>query len=262
MNHRDTEKLTFELLETWSTFNHYAKEAQTFENPEDVHQARIRLRKLITFARLVDLTEEPVYLIWKRLMHAFGEVRDLDVQLEATSNKTEIDQLFANHVALQLQGKRSTLIETMHLLISNELDRSVRRFLAGPMTKRLKRMSEKELIQAAEKRYEKKREQFEKVQRKDSPKRIERMHELRLATKAYRYTVEYLRPYTNQPKSAVDRLKTTQTQLGHINDTYQRLERWRSFEVPTAYQAERLHQIKRLEDELRNALDQVEIAHG
>ena len=113
MNHRDTEKLTFELLETWSTFNHYAKEAQTFENPEDVHQARIRLRKLITFARLVDLTEEPVYLIWKRLMHAFGEVRDLDVQLEATSNKTEIDQLFANHVALQLQGKRSTLIETM-----------------------------------------------------------------------------------------------------------------------------------------------------
>ncbi len=244
MNHRDTEKLTFELLETWSTFNHYAKESQTFENPEDIHQARIRLRKLITFARLVELTEEPVYLIWKRLMHAFGEVRDLDVQLEATSKKTEIDQLFANHVALQLQGKRSTLIETMHLLISNELDRSVRRFLASP------------------KRYEKKREQFEKVQRKDSPKRIERMHELRLATKAYRYTVEYLRPYTNQPKSAVDRLKTTQTQLGHINDTYQRLERWRSFEVPTAYQAERLHQIKRLEDELRNALDQVEIAHG
>ena len=150
----------------------------------------------------------------------------------------------------------------MHLLISNELDRSVRRFLAGPMTKRLKRMSEKELIQAAEKRYEKKREQFEKVQRKDGTKRVERMHELRLATKAYRYTVEYLRPYTHQPKSAVDRLKATQTRLGHINDTYQRLERWRSFEVPSAYQEERLRQIKRLENELRSALDQIEIAHG
>ncbi|MGI1806828.1 CHAD domain-containing protein [Exiguobacterium sp. TDN 0502] len=262
MNHRDTENLTFELLETWSTFNHYAKEAQHFENPEDVHQARIRLRKLITFARLVDLTEEPVYLIWKRLMHAFGEVRDLDVQLEATSNKTEMDQLFANHIALQLQGKRSTLIETMHLLISNELDRSVRRFLAGPMTKQLRRMSEKELIQSAEKRYEKKREHFEKVQRKDGAKRIERMHELRLATKAYRYAVEYLRPYTKQPKSAVDRLKATQTRLGQINDTYQLLERWRSFEVPTAYQKERLRQIERLEDELRTSLDQVEIAHG
>ena len=77
MNHRDAENLTFELLETWSTFNHYAKEAQTFKNPEDIHQARIRLRKLTTFAKLVNQTEEPIYLIWKRLMEAFGQVRDV-----------------------------------------------------------------------------------------------------------------------------------------------------------------------------------------
>lgn len=115
MNHRDVENLTFELLETWSTFNHYAKEAQTFKNPEDVHQARIRLRKLITFAKLLDQTEEPIYLIWKRLMHAFGQVRDLDVQLSQQSVKSPIEQLFAEHLALQLQGKRATLIETMHL---------------------------------------------------------------------------------------------------------------------------------------------------
>ncbi|RDB32791.1 CHAD domain-containing protein [Exiguobacterium sp. RIT594] len=257
MNHRDAENLTFELLETWSTFNHYAKEAQTFKNPEDVHQARIRLRKLITFAKLVDQTEEPIYLIWKRLMAAFGQVRDLDVQLSQQAVTSPIEQLFAEHLALQLQGKRATLLETMHLLISDELDRSVRRFLAGRLTKQLKRIDEKDLLQTAEKRFDKKKLHYEKVQHKEGNKRIQMMHELRLATKFYRYTVEYLRPYTDFPKSSVDRLKRIQTQLGDINDTYNRLDRWRLFSVPDDQLAQQQKEITRLEKKLSKLLDQL-----
>ncbi|MCK2158764.1 MULTISPECIES: CHAD domain-containing protein [Exiguobacterium] len=257
MNHRDAENLTFELLETWSTFNHYAGEAQTFKNPEDVHQARIRLRKLITFAKLVDQTEEPIYLIWKRLMAAFGQVRDLDVQLSQQAVTSPIEQLFAEHLALQLQGKRATLLETMHLLISDELDRSVRRFLAGRLTKQLKRIDEKDLLQTAEKRFDKKKLHYEKVQHKEGNKRIQMMHELRLATKFYRYTVEYLRPYTDFPKSSVDRLKRIQTQLGDINDTYNRLERWRIFSVPDDQLAQQQKEITRLEKKLSKLLDQM-----
>ena len=257
MNHRDAENLTFELLETWSTFNHYAEEAQTFKNPEDVHQARIRLRKLITFAKLVDQTEEPIYLIWKRLMAAFGQVRDLDVQLSQQAVTSPIEQLFAEHFALQLQGKRATLLETMHLLISDELDRSVRRFLAGRLTKQLKRIDEKDLLQTAEKRFDKKKLHYEKIQHKEGNKRIQMMHELRLATKFYRYTVEYLRPYTDFPKSSVDRLKRIQTQLGDINDTYNRLERWRLFSVPDDQLAQQQKEITRLEKKLSKLLDQL-----
>lgn len=257
MKHRDAENLTFELLETWSTFNHYAKEAQTFNNPEDVHQARIRLRKLITFAKLLDQTEEPIYLIWKRLMAAFGQVRDLDVQLSQQPVDSPIEQLFAEHLALQLQGKRATLLETMHLLISDELDRSVRRFLAGRLTKQLKRMDEQELLQTAEKRFDKKKLHYEKVQHQEGRKRIHMMHELRLATKFYRYTVEYLRPYTDVPKSSVDRMKRIQTQLGDINDTYNRLERWRIFTVPAAQRIEQQKEIDRLEKKLSKRLDQL-----
>ena len=257
MNHRDAENLTFELLETWSTFNHYAKEAQTFKNPEDVHQARIRLRKLITFAKLVNQTEEPIYLIWKRLMAAFGQVRDLDVQLSQQSVDSPIEQLFAEHLSLQLQGKRATLLETMHLLISDELDRSVRRFLAGRLTKQLKRMHEQDLLETAEKRFDKKKLHYEKVQHKEGNKRIKMMHELRLATKFYRYTVEYLRPYTDFPKSSVDRLKRIQTQLGDINDTYNRLERWRLFSVPDDQLAQQQKEITRLEKKLSKLLDQL-----
>ncbi|MGE6555872.1 CHAD domain-containing protein [Exiguobacterium artemiae] len=257
MNHRDAENLTFELLETWSTFNHYAGEAQTFKNPEDVHQARIRLRKLITFAKLVDQTEEPIYLIWKRLMAAFGQVRDLDVQLSQQAVTSPIEQLFAEHLALQLQGKRATLLETMHLLISDELDRSVRRFLAGRLTKQLKRIDEKDLLQTAEKRFDKKKLHYEKVQHKEGNKRIQMMHELRLATKFYRYTVEYLRPYIDFPKSSVDRLKRIQTQLGDINDTYNRLERWRIFSVPDDQLAQQQKEITRLEKKLSKLLDQM-----
>jgi len=257
LNHRDAENLTFELLETWSTFNHYAEEAQTFKNPEDVHQARIRLRKLITFAKLVDQTEEPIYLIWKRLMAAFGQVRDLDVQLSQQGVTSPIEQLFAEHLALQLQGKRATLLETMHLLISDELDRSVRRFLAGRLTKQLKRIDEKDLLQTAEKRFDKKKLHYEKVQHKEGNKRIQMMHELRLATKFYRYTVEYLRPYTDFPKSSVDRLKRIQTQLGDINDTYNRLERWRLFSVPDDQLAQQQKEITRLEKKLSKLLDQL-----
>lgn len=257
MNHRDAENLTFELLETWSTFNHYAKEAQSFKDPEDVHQARIRLRKLITFAKLVDQTEEPIYLIWKRLMAAFGQVRDLDVQLSQQSVDSPIEQLFAEHLALQLQGKRATLLETMHLLISDELDRSVRRFLAGRLTKQLKRIDEQDLLKTAEKRFDKKKLHYEKVQHKEGNKRIKMMHELRLATKFYRYTVEYLRPYTDFPKSSVDRLKRIQTQLGDINDTYNRLERWRLFSVPEEQLAQQQKEITRLEKKLSKLLDQL-----
>ena len=257
MNHRDAENLTFELLETWSTFNHYAGEAQTFKNPEDVHQARIRLRKLITFAKLVDQTEEPIYLIWKRLMAAFGQVRDLDVQLSQQAVTSPIEKLFAEHLALQLQGKRVTLLETMHLLISDELDRSVRRFLAGRLTKQLKRIDEKDLLQTAEKRFDKKKLHYEKIQHKEGNKPIQMMHELRLATKFYRYTVEYLRPYTDFPKSSVDRLKRIQTQLGDINDTYNRLERWRIFSVPDDQLAQQQKEITRLEKKLSKLLDQM-----
>ncbi|WP_214808632.1 CHAD domain-containing protein [Exiguobacterium sp. s102] len=260
MNHRDTENLTFELLETWATFNHYAKEAQQFKNPEDVHQARIRLRKLITFATLVGETDEPVYLIWRRLMRAFGEVRDLDVQLEQQSVTSPVEQLFAEHLALQLQGKRATLLETMHLLISSELDKSVRRFLAGPLTKRLKRMDENDLIHAAKKQFDKKAQKYEKVHHTEGQKRIQKMHELRLATKYYRYTLEYLRPYTTLPKSTVDRLKRVQTQLGQINDTYNRLERWRAFTPPDEYQLKRAKEVARLEQALVTALDEFSLA--
>ena len=143
----------------------------------------------------------------------------------------------------------------MHLLISSELDKSVRRFLAGPLTKRLKRMDENDLIHAAKKRFDKKAQKYEKVHHTEGQKRIQKMHELRLATKYYRYTLEYLRPYTTLPKSTVDRLKRVQTQLGQINDTYNRLERWRAFTPPDEYQLKRAKEVTRLEQALVTALD-------
>ncbi|WP_114570604.1 CHAD domain-containing protein [Exiguobacterium flavidum] len=256
MKHRDSEKLVFELLETWSTFTHYAGESVKFKDSEDVHQARVRLRKLLTFGKLLSFEETEVYQTWRRLMHVLGEVRDLDVLLESSGTDTPVEQAFKDHVALQLQGKRLTLTETFQLILTPEFEATVRRFLAGLFARKLRRTDPEELIDAVAKPFRKRKKRYADVPR--TKEHIKEMHKLRLSTKMYRYTTEYLKPYADIPNEASS-LKSLQTALGEANDSYNLLERWQSFSPPRGMEGSRSNRIELLEEELRAKLEMLPI---
>lgn len=252
MNQRNAEKLKYELLETWNTFNHYMTEALTFQNNEDIHQARVHLRKLLTFMQLYE-TKPSTYRQLKQLMEALGAVRDGDVLIEAFEADTALDRAFLEEMERQRAINRTVLATRVSEKMTPSLDQQVRRFLGGQLFRAFKKQDTAALLEKA------KSERKQRIQTHEEASqmadRLETLHKVRLAVKRERYLHDYLLNYeATASKDQIHKLKKLQTELGHVNDQHQLLLRWTDFtpspELRDAYD----ERIQALEDKLNAAV--------
>ncbi|EPE62104.1 CHAD domain protein [Exiguobacterium sp. S17] len=249
MNQRNAEKLKYELLETWSTFNHYMTEALTFQNTEDVHQTRVHLRKLLTFMQLYE-TKPSTYRQLKQLMEALGAVRDGDVLLQGLEIETELEQAFADHIEANRAKDRMLLNSRVTDKMTPSLDQQVRRFIGGQLYRSLKKQDASAFLDKAKSERKRQIDAHHHVTSKHD--RLEALHKVRLAVKRERYLHEYLLNYEEKAsKDQVQKLKRLQTELGEMNDRHQLLLRWTDFAPPTEY----VSAYKRLIDTLHEQLD-------
>lgn len=248
MNQRHAEKLKFELLETWSTFNHYVTEALTFRNSEDIHHARVHLRKLITFMQIYE-TKPATFRQLKQLMEALGHVRDLDVLIEKFDCQTELDTLFLAAMEKQRAIERTILATRVSEKMTPSLDQQIRRFIAGALFRAFKKMNASPMLEKA--KDERKKRVHSYHEQSNIQERIEALHKVRLAVKRERYLHEYLLNYEPDASIITIRtLKNMQTELGEMNDHDQLLARWRAFNPPAELQSAYDRKIETLQQEL------------
>lgn len=257
MNQRNAEKLKYELLETWNTFNHYMTEALTFQNTEDVHQARVHLRKLLTFMQLYD-TKPSTYRQLKQLMEALGAVRDGDVLLQGLAIETELDQAFADHMEANRAKDRMLLNSRVTEKMTPSLDQQVRRFIGGQMYRSLKKQDASAFLAKAKSERKHRVESHHHATSKHD--RLEALHKVRLAVKRERYLHEYLLNYEEKAsKDQVQKLKRLQTELGEMNDRHQLLLRWNDFPPPAEYASEYEQLIETLHEQLDASVDAIKL---
>ncbi|WP_214822069.1 MULTISPECIES: CHAD domain-containing protein [unclassified Exiguobacterium] len=257
MNQRHAEKLKFELLETWNTFNHYVTEALTFNNSEDIHRARVHLRKLITFMQIFE-TKPATFRQLKQLMEALGNVRDLDVLVEQFDAETNLDEAFLQAMEKQRAIERTILSTRVSEKMTPSLDQQIRRFIGGPLFRAFKKTNASpKLEKAKSERKQRIRIYHEQTNGKDQ---IEALHKVRLAVKRERYLHEYLLNYESDASmDTVRTLKKMQTELGEMNDHDQLLKRWRSFTPPVDLQSAYDTKIKTLQHELDTSVEHLTI---
>ncbi|WP_026826865.1 CHAD domain-containing protein [Exiguobacterium marinum] len=257
MNQRHAEKLKFELLETWNTFNHYVTEALTFTNSEDIHRARVHLRKLITFMQIYE-TKPATFRQLKQLMEVLGHVRDLDVLIENFESQNELDALFLQVVEKQRAIERTILSTRVSEKMTPSLDQQIRRFIGGPLLRAFKKMNASPMLEKA------KEERNQRIhiyhEQPDRNEQVEALHKVRLAVKRERYLHEYLLNYeTDASMDTVRTLKRMQTELGEMNDHDQLLKRWRTFKPPEDLQSVYDAKIETLQEELDTSVEHLSI---
>lgn len=257
MNQRNAEKLKYELLETWNTFNHYMTEALTFQNTEDVHQARVHLRKLLTFMQLYD-TKPSTYRQLKQLMEALGAVRDGDVLLQSLAIETELEQAFADYMEENRAKNRMLLNSRVTEKMTPSLDQQVRRFIGGQLYRSLKKQDASAFLDKA--KSERKHRVASHHHAASRHDRLETLHKVRLAVKRERYLHEYLLNYEEKAsKDQVQKLKRLQTELGEMNDRHQLLLRWNDFSPPAEYVSEYKQLIETLHEHLDASVDAIKL---
>ncbi|UTT42451.1 CHAD domain-containing protein [Exiguobacterium aurantiacum] len=257
MNQRNAEKLKYELLETWNTFNHYMTEALTFQNSEDIHQARVHLRKLLTFMQLYD-TKPSTYRQLKQLMEALGAVRDGDVLLEGLAVETELEQAFADHVEASRAKDRTVLTTRVTEKMTPSLDQQVRRFIGGQLFRAFRKQDAAVFLDKAKVERKRRIDTHHDATKRDD--RLHTLHKVRLAVKRERYLNEYLLNYeSSASKDHVQKLKRLQTELGDMNDCHQLLLRWTDFTPPTALTDDYEQVVHELQIRLDEAVDAIKL---
>lgn len=257
MNQRNAEKLKYELLETWNTFNHYMTEALTFQNSEDIHQARVHLRKLLTFIQLYD-TKPSTYRQLKQLMEALGAVRDGDVLLDGLAVETELEQAFADHVEAQRAKDRTVLKTRVTEKMTPSLDQQVRRFIGGQLFRAFRKQDAAVFLDKAKAERKRRIDTHHEATKRDD--RLHTLHKVRLAVKRERYLNEYLLNYeSSASKDHVQKLKRLQTELGNMNDRHQLLLRWNDFTPPATLTEDYAEVIEQLQSQLDESVDAIKL---
>ncbi|WP_214715587.1 CHAD domain-containing protein [Exiguobacterium sp. s151] len=257
MNQRNAEKLKYELLETWNTFNHYMTEALTFQNSEDIHQARVHLRKLLTFMQLYD-TKPSTYRQLKQLMEVLGAVRDGDVLLEGLAVETELDQAFVEHVETQRAKDRTLLKARVTEKMTPSLDQQVRRFIGGQLFRAFRKQDAAVFLDKAKADRKRRIATHHAATKRND--RLDTLHKVRLAVKRERYLNEYLLNYEpSASKDQVQKLKRLQTELGDMNDRHQLLLRWTDFTPPAALTDDYKEVVQKLHTRLDESVDAIKL---
>lgn len=252
--------------------------ALRFEDPEDVHQLRVAGRTLLA---LVDLLADEDDLAapgfkkmrssLKRAMSLLGQLRDADVLID------EIER----RLPAMAPGQRDLLGRWLEAqrAARKKLRRKVARKLPGIIDARWKKRlvrwqrskeSSPAAASAGSRKLEELRESREKAFqaiRESLPgpvsfanaELLDRLHHGRIATKKLRYALEALAPVVPPGEEEIQRLKTLQDQLGHVQD----LRTW-ALKLQAAEGNRRVvaNILKKWQDEMAETLQQTDLVTG
>lgn len=257
-------------------FESYAKQLFTFEDEEDVHQARVALRTLTTFTGFLRSSPhknvDPELLNFlhnksRQILKTLGKVRDFDVMVghidEINSNKLNLEEL-AHVMELERQIARIELELHLPKYLDQRFFDLWQNFIHIYLPQHLKYLHTKRHFKKLHHKFENRYLTYIAYRDINGPTHIrsfDALHEVRLVTKSLRYAYTYLAFALKENKTNVQvkikRYKQIQEQLGLMNDYTNLIEKLKQMLEEYPYLAnkdtlafrDRLH--KRLRKNLR-----------
>ncbi|WP_405173562.1 CHAD domain-containing protein [Paenibacillus sp. FSL H8-0260] len=223
------------LNHLYINFWDYSHDALNKFADEDIHQARVNSRKLLSLLSILDPRHTSgLYPIFKKAQKRLGKVRDADVLIESFKNKrkqakengdSKTADLLKAVIAYQ-KDKRKTyrkkLAKELPELINEDLEEKWKTFLSEQLEALAAKKNVNVVMRELEIAYEQKKKTCKAIFHEDnaeSKEAFDALHQLRIAAKELRYTASAADFAINQKFHAHEEIyKEIQDQLGLIND--------------------------------------------
>lgn len=216
-------------------FRDYADKAVKKFDDEDIHQARVNSRKLLTLLSMLDPGHTSgLYPLFKKAQKRLGKVRDEDVLIEAfklkrrdakTQGDKESAALLKAVIELRKQKRkryRKKLADKLPLLANEEMDAAWEDFIRTGLPAMVEKTDPNRVMRELEVAFEQNKQRCKTLFRKEnspSAESFDALHKLRIAAKELRYTANAASFALDQKFHAHEQLyKGVQSELGEIND--------------------------------------------
>lgn len=225
------------MSKLYINFRDYSKDALRDFGDEDIHQARVNSRKLLTLLSILDpghsVTAE-LYSTFKQAQKRLGKVRDADVLIasfkdrrkaaqEAGEAKTaDLLKAVIKHQKEKRKVFRKKLEDELPKLTGKALDAQWDAFIGGQLETLAAKRDANVVMRELEVAFEQKKKACKtlfKGPEAESKEAFEALHGLRIAAKELRYTASAAAFALNQKFHGHEAVyKEVQEQLGVIND--------------------------------------------
>lgn len=223
------------LNQLYIEFWDYSHDALSKFDGEDIHQARVNCRKLLTLLSILDPEHSSgLYPVFEQAQKRLGKVRDADVLLESFKNRrkqakkageaktAELLKAVIDHQKDKRKTYRRKLSDELPMLINEDLDEKWRAFLSEDLENLVSKRDANVVMRELEVAYEQKKKACKTIfraQDTESAEAFESLHQLRLAAKELRYTASAATFALNQKFHAHEEMYgKIQDELGLIND--------------------------------------------
>ncbi|MEW4369493.1 CHAD domain-containing protein [Paenibacillus kandeliae] len=225
------------LSELYNKFQQHGQQAVDDFDEEDVHQARVNCRKLMTLLRILDPNDQTELLpLFKKAQKRLGKVRDEDVLIDAFKDRRkQAKQQGQEHLVKLLKAVikeqkehrrfyRKKLVSKLPSLQGKKLRKKWEPFLEEQLPKLVANSDVNRLMRELEISYEQKKKTYRqtaKEQGLEADDTLTALHKVRIAAKEIRYTAEAASFALNAKfREHEDVYKKIQKELGHINDRH------------------------------------------
>ncbi|AFH66101.1 CHAD domain-containing protein [Paenibacillus caseinilyticus] len=231
-----------QLKRHYRKFAGFAKEAYRYEDVEDVHQARVHCRKLLTLLKLLDPDDrEELRVPLRRAFKALGKVRDSDVliadfvQRKEDAPDGDTAEMLKRYLKL-LRDRRLRYVAKLEKRLRPALRGKFRRrwddYLNGTLQEQAAAVDATAQLRRLEAKLEAKQAELRELAAQPDTSGLdlaETLHEARLIVKEIRYVTSEadfaLKPLPGGALSFLP-VKPLQEELGALNDSRVRLARW------------------------------------
>ncbi|QQZ63104.1 CHAD domain-containing protein [Paenibacillus sonchi] len=225
------------LNKLYINFCDYSKDALEAFGDEDIHQARVNCRKLLTLLSILDpehLVTADLYSAFKQAQKRLGKVRDADVLIESFKDRhhqakeageaktAKLLKAVIRHQKVKRKKYRKKLAAELPKLSGQALNGQWEAFLSRDLEGLAAKKDANVVMRELEVAFEQKKKACKtlfKGPEAESKESFDALHELRIAAKELRYTASAASFALSQKFHAhEDIYKEIQEQLGIIND--------------------------------------------
>ncbi len=236
-----TEQWSEALAGLYKEFRSRSRAALKDYDEEDVHQARVSARKLLTLLQVLDPDGQTgLYRPIKQAQKRFGRVRDADVLIgefkalrkQANSEGREAEAaLFKRMAKLEKEERRSQrkkLSRKLPKIVNKKLDRQWQAFLDDSLSELAAEADIRGSLRELRDDYRKRRHFYQVTadrEGKYSEQALDALHQVRIAAKRCRYTAEAASfALDDKQLQEAERFKEIQKRLGEVNDRHVRIQ--------------------------------------
>jgi CHAD domain-containing protein len=213
----------------------YSHDALKQFDDEDIHQARVNCRKLLTLLSILDPHHTSgMYPVFKKAQKKLGRVRDTDVLIESFKNKRKqakkdgdtktaaLLKAVIDHQKDKRKIFRNKLANELPKLLNEKLEEDWKALLHEQLETLVAKKDANVVMRELEVAFEQKKKACKAIFRgenAESSDAFDSLHQLRIAAKELRYTASAAAFALNYKFHAHEQIyKQIQDQLGLIND--------------------------------------------